>query len=162
MVAREFPFSCDAWQASWEVYHPHFVARQLGYLQGCLVPLLTSCSLSRERLSGSSQRECEEVEQDFQERCGKFSLLPNAPETHGTSTFTTSIQLMVQAITVAKPVVAPFIETFMAQTSTIHSFDEVELEAYFACTSRTTGISVALAESNALTKLQKTLFLSAL
>ncbi|KAM1842672.1 hypothetical protein ACFX13_017331 [Malus domestica] len=45
VLTRDFPLGCDAHRANWEVYHPHFTARQLGYLQGCPVPLLTSHSM---------------------------------------------------------------------------------------------------------------------
>ncbi|KAB2611705.1 hypothetical protein D8674_019737 [Pyrus ussuriensis x Pyrus communis] len=48
-----------------EVYHPNFLARQLGYLQGCPLPFLSSCSLlSRERISSSSERECKITENE--------------------------------------------------------------------------------------------------
>lgn len=78
VLAHDLHFGCDVSRASWEVYHPHFMTRQLGYLQGCPVPLLTSRSLlSRERLSGSSERECEEVKKEFQEQCTKFHLRLN-------------------------------------------------------------------------------------
>ncbi|XP_048435311.1 uncharacterized protein LOC125475023 [Pyrus x bretschneideri] len=88
VLARDLPLGCDARRASWEVYHPHFVARQLGYLQGCPVPLLASRSLlSRGRLSGSSERECRSTEQEFQDRCKKFRLRPTVPESLGTDTF---------------------------------------------------------------------------
>lgn len=87
-IAHKLHFGCDARRASWEVYNPHFQARQLGYLQGCLVSLVTSRSLlSRERLSGSSEKECEEAKQEFQERCIKFHLWLNTPKTHCTNTF---------------------------------------------------------------------------
>ncbi|XP_068329879.1 uncharacterized protein [Pyrus communis] len=88
VLARDFPLGCDARRASWEVYHPHFVARQLGYLQGCPVPLLASRSLlSRGRLTGSSERECKTSDQEFQEKCRKFRLRPTVPESLGTNTF---------------------------------------------------------------------------
>ena len=45
VLARDLPLGCDARRASWEVYHPQFMARQFEFLQGCLVPLLTSFSL---------------------------------------------------------------------------------------------------------------------
>ncbi|KAB2627718.1 proline-rich protein 12-like [Pyrus ussuriensis x Pyrus communis] len=88
VLARDLPLGCDARRASWEVYHPHFVARQLGYLQGCPVPLLASRSLlSRGRLTGSSERECKTSDQEFQEKCRKFRLRPTVPESLGTDTF---------------------------------------------------------------------------
>ncbi|KAM2212332.1 hypothetical protein ACFX1S_022640 [Malus domestica] len=45
VLTRDLPLGCDAHSASWEVYHPYFTARQLGYLQGCPLPLLSSRSL---------------------------------------------------------------------------------------------------------------------
>ncbi|KAB2622539.1 proline-rich protein 12-like [Pyrus ussuriensis x Pyrus communis] len=88
VLARDLPLGCDARRASWEVYHPHFLARQLGYLQGCPVPLLASRSLlSRGRLTGSSERECKTSDQEFQEKCRKFRLRPTVPESLGTDTF---------------------------------------------------------------------------
>ncbi|KAB2607144.1 proline-rich protein 12-like [Pyrus ussuriensis x Pyrus communis] len=55
---------------------------------GCPVPLLTSRSLlSRGRLSGSSERECRSMEQEFQDRCKKFRPRPIVPESLGTETF---------------------------------------------------------------------------
>ncbi|KAM2086292.1 hypothetical protein ACFX1R_023843 [Malus domestica] len=66
VLTRDLPLGCNARRASWEVYHPHFAARQLGYLQGCPVPLLTSCSLlSRGHLSGSLENECRDTEKEF-------------------------------------------------------------------------------------------------
>ena len=88
VLARDIPLGCDARRASWEAYHPHFMARQLGLLQGCPVPLLTFLSLlSRGRLSGSSDKECRDTENEFQERCKKFRLRPTVPETLSTDTF---------------------------------------------------------------------------
>ncbi|KAM1052628.1 hypothetical protein ACFX2C_000202 [Malus domestica] len=63
VLTRDLPLSCDAKRASWEIYQPHFISRQLGYLQGYPLPPLTSRSLlSRGRLSSSSERECREAE----------------------------------------------------------------------------------------------------
>ena len=45
VLACDLPLGCDARWTSWEVYHPHFTARQLGYWQCYLVPLLLSHSL---------------------------------------------------------------------------------------------------------------------
>ncbi|XP_050140560.1 uncharacterized protein LOC126616536 [Malus sylvestris] len=74
--------------ASWEVYHPHFVVLQLGYLQGCPLPLLSSHSfLTLGRVFGFLERECRDVEKEFQERCRKFRLRPNSPESLGTDIF---------------------------------------------------------------------------
>ncbi|KAB2635548.1 hypothetical protein D8674_026082 [Pyrus ussuriensis x Pyrus communis] len=88
VLAHDLPLGCDARRANWEVYHPHFVARQLGYLQGCPVPLLASRSLlSRGCLTSSSERECKASEQEFQEKCRKFRLRPTVPESLGTDTF---------------------------------------------------------------------------
>ena len=88
VLTRDLPLGCDARRASWEVYHPHFTARQLGFLQGCPVPLLTSQSLlGRGRLSGSSERECRDAEKEFQERCKNFLLRPAVPESLSTDTF---------------------------------------------------------------------------
>ncbi|XP_068317177.1 uncharacterized protein [Pyrus communis] len=85
VLTRDLPLGCDSCQASWEVYHPHFTDRQLGYLQGCLIPLLTSRSLlSRERLSGSWERECRDSKKEFQDRCKTFHLRPTLPESLGT------------------------------------------------------------------------------
>ena len=88
VLARDLPLGCDARRAGWEVYHPHFVARQLGYIQGSPVPLLASRSLlSRGRLTGSSERECKTSDQEFQEKCRKFRIRPAVPESLGTDTF---------------------------------------------------------------------------
>ena len=88
VLSRDLPLGCDARRSSWEVYHPQFMARQLGYLQGCPVPLLLSRSLlSRGRLSGSSEKECREIEGEFQETCTHFRLRPVAPEAMSTDTF---------------------------------------------------------------------------
>ncbi|KAM2732076.1 hypothetical protein EV2_035673 [Malus domestica] len=77
------------WERSgWEVYHPNFLARQLGYLQGCPVPLLSSRTvLSRGREPRSSEKECKTAAREFQEYCQKFRLRPATPETHCTDTF---------------------------------------------------------------------------
>ena len=88
MLSRDLPLGCDARWASWEVYHPQFTARQLDYLQGCPVPLLLSRSLlSRGRLTGSSENECQDIEQEFHERCKQFRLRPSIPETLSTDIF---------------------------------------------------------------------------
>lgn len=88
VLTRDLPLGCDAHRASWEVYHPHFAVRQLGYLQGCPLPLLSSGSLlTLGRVSGSSERECRDVEKEFQERCRKFHLRPNSPESLGIDIF---------------------------------------------------------------------------
>ncbi|KAM2598785.1 hypothetical protein TB2_037281 [Malus domestica] len=88
VLARDLPLGCEGRRASWEVYHPNFLARQLGYLQGCPVPLLSSrFVLSRGHETGSSEKECSDVKREFQERCQKFRLRPATPETLCTDTF---------------------------------------------------------------------------
>ena len=88
VLARDLPLGCDARRASWEVYHPHFLARQLGFSQGCPVPLITSQSLlGQGRLTGASERECRDAEKEFQGRCSKFRLRPAVPEALSTDTF---------------------------------------------------------------------------
>ena len=88
VLSRDLPLGCDARRASWEVYHPQFIARQFGYLQGCPVPLFRSRSLlSRGRLTGSSEKECRDAEKEFQERCEQFRLRPSFPETFSTGNF---------------------------------------------------------------------------
>ncbi|KAM2963582.1 hypothetical protein FF2_021492 [Malus domestica] len=58
VLTCDLPLCCDGRRAGWEVYHPNFLARQLGYLQGCPVPLLSSRTvLSRGRKPGSSENE---------------------------------------------------------------------------------------------------------
>ncbi|CAN6711747.1 unnamed protein product [Malus baccata var. baccata] len=80
--------SSDLGVVCWEVYHPNFLARQLGYLQGCPIPLLSSRTvLSRGREPRSSEKECRTAVREFQERCQKFRLRPATPETHCTDTF---------------------------------------------------------------------------
>ncbi|KAM2380727.1 hypothetical protein ACFX1X_041853 [Malus domestica] len=70
VLARDLPLGCEGRRASWEVYHPNFLARQFGYIQGCPVPLLSSRSvLSRGRESGSSEKKCTDAKREFQERC---------------------------------------------------------------------------------------------
>lgn len=88
VLARDLPLGCEARRASWEVYHPNFNARQLGYLQGSPVPFFFSRTLlSRGRVSGSSEKECADVERDFQERCQRLRLRPVIPEALCTDTF---------------------------------------------------------------------------
>ncbi|CAN6677897.1 unnamed protein product [Malus baccata var. baccata] len=80
--------SSDLGVVCWEVYHPNFLARQLGYLQGCPIPLLSSrIVLSRGREPRSSEKECRTAVREFQERCQKFRLRPATLETHCTDTF---------------------------------------------------------------------------
>ncbi|KAM2194228.1 hypothetical protein ACFX1R_028395 [Malus domestica] len=88
VLARDLPLGCDGKRLGWEVYHPNFLARQLGYLQGCPVPLLSSRTiLSRGREPCSSETECNTAVREFQERCQKFRLRPATPETHCTDIF---------------------------------------------------------------------------
>ncbi|KAM2166308.1 hypothetical protein ACFX1R_040342 [Malus domestica] len=88
VLARDLPLGCDGKRSGWEVYHPNFLARQLGYLQGCPVPLLSSRTvLSRGREPRSSEKECNMAAREFQESCQKFRLRPATPETHCTDTF---------------------------------------------------------------------------
>ncbi|KAM1074412.1 hypothetical protein ACFX2B_019169 [Malus domestica] len=88
VLARDLPLGCDGKRSGWEVYHPNFLARQLGYLQGCPIPLLSSRTvLSRGREPRSSEKECRTAAREFQERCQKFRLRPATPETHCTDTF---------------------------------------------------------------------------
>ncbi|CAN6547661.1 unnamed protein product [Malus baccata var. baccata] len=69
VLTHDLSFGCDGKRAGWEVYHPNFLARQLGYLQGCPVPLLSSRTvLSRGQ-------------------CQRFCLQPATPETLCTDTF---------------------------------------------------------------------------
>nr|XP_028946853.1 uncharacterized protein LOC114820406 [Malus domestica] len=85
---RDLPLGCDGKRSGWEVYHPNFLARQLGYLQGCPIPLLFSRTvLSRGREPRSSEKECRIAVKEFQERCQKFRLRPATPETQCTDTF---------------------------------------------------------------------------
>ncbi|MBT0984636.1 hypothetical protein KJ032_26780, partial [Salmonella enterica subsp. enterica serovar Typhimurium] len=61
---------------------------QLGYLQGCPDPLLSSRTvLSRGREPGSSEKECNIAKREFQERCQKFRLRPVTSESLSTDTF---------------------------------------------------------------------------
>ncbi|KAM1440273.1 hypothetical protein ACFXTO_014054 [Malus domestica] len=70
------------------MYLPNFLVRQLGYLQGCPVPLLSLRSvLSRIREPGYSEKECHDAKKEFQERCRKFHLRPVIPESLSTDTF---------------------------------------------------------------------------
>ncbi|KAM2756624.1 hypothetical protein PS2_018462 [Malus domestica] len=88
VLARDLPLGCDGKRSGWEVYHPNFLARQLGYLQGCPVPLLSSRTvLSRGREPRSSEKECNTAAREFQESCQKFRIRPATPETHCTDTF---------------------------------------------------------------------------
>ncbi|KAM1451789.1 hypothetical protein ACFX2I_038855 [Malus domestica] len=88
VLTRDLPLGCDGKRAGWEVYHPNFMARQLGYLQGCPVPLLSSRTvLSRGREPGSSEKECNIAKREFQEQCQSFRLRPAIPETLSTNTF---------------------------------------------------------------------------
>ncbi|KAM2303663.1 hypothetical protein ACFXTH_023458 [Malus domestica] len=88
VLVRDLPLGCDGKRSGWEVYHPNFLARQLGYLQGCPVPLLSSRTiLSRGREPRSSEKESNTAVREFQERCQKFHLRPATPETHCTDTF---------------------------------------------------------------------------
>ncbi|KAM1455303.1 hypothetical protein ACFX1X_004758 [Malus domestica] len=88
VLARDLPLGCDGKRSGWEVYHPNFLARQLGYLQGCPVPLLSSRTvLSRGREPRSSENECRTAAKEFQEYCQRFRLRPATPETHCTDTF---------------------------------------------------------------------------
>ncbi|KAM2608903.1 hypothetical protein TB1_037178 [Malus domestica] len=88
VLARDLPLGCDGKRSGWEVYHPNFLARQLGYLQGCPIPLLSSRTvLSRGREPRSSENECRTAVREFQERCQKFRIRPATPETHCTDTF---------------------------------------------------------------------------
>lgn len=88
VLTRDLPLGCDGKRVGWEVYHPNFLARQLGYLQGCLVPLLSSRTvLSRRREPRSSEKECKTATREFQEHCQKFRLRPVTPETLCTDTF---------------------------------------------------------------------------
>ena len=88
VLSRDLPLGCDARRASWEVYHPHFTARQLGFVQGASVPLLSSRSLlGRGRFSGFPGKDFEVAETDFQERCKRFRLKPAVPEALCTDTF---------------------------------------------------------------------------
>ncbi|KAM1081153.1 hypothetical protein EV2_016192 [Malus domestica] len=88
VLARDLPLGCDGKRSGWEVYHPNFLARQLGYLQGCPIPLLFSRTvLSRGREPRSSEKECRIAVKEFQERCQKFRLRPATPETQCTDTF---------------------------------------------------------------------------
>nr|XP_028954193.1 uncharacterized protein LOC114823058 [Malus domestica] len=88
VLARDLPLGCDGKRSGWEVYHPNFLARQLGYLQGCPIPLLSSRTvLSRGREPRSSEKECRTAVKEFQERCQKFRLRPATPETQCTDTF---------------------------------------------------------------------------
>ncbi|KAM1543622.1 hypothetical protein ACFX15_012761 [Malus domestica] len=81
MLTRDLPLDCDSRRAGWEVYHPNFLTRQLGYLQGCPVPLFSSRSvLSRGREPGSLEKECKDAKREFQEQCQKFYLRPTVPE----------------------------------------------------------------------------------
>ncbi|XP_070672589.1 uncharacterized protein [Malus domestica] len=67
VLTRDLPLGCDGKRAGWEVYHPNFLARQLGYLQGCPVPLLSSRTvLSRGREPRSSEKECKTAAREFQ------------------------------------------------------------------------------------------------
>nr|XP_017186916.1 uncharacterized protein LOC108173043 [Malus domestica] len=84
----DLPLGCDGRRAGWEVYHPNFLARQLSYLQGYPVPLLSSRTvLSRGREPGSSDKECNIAKREFQEQCQNFCLRPITPETLSTNTF---------------------------------------------------------------------------
>ena len=88
MLSRDLPLGCEARRASWEVYHPNFTARQLGYVQGAPVPLLSSRTrLDRGRLSGFLEKEFKSAERDFEERCTKFCLKPVEPEVICSDTF---------------------------------------------------------------------------
>ncbi|CAN6693589.1 unnamed protein product [Malus baccata var. baccata] len=88
VLAQDLPLGCDGKRSGWEVYHPNFLARQLGYLQGCPIPVLSSRTvLSRGREPRSSEKECSTAVKEFQERCRKFRLRPAIPETHCTDTF---------------------------------------------------------------------------
>ncbi|KAM1362013.1 hypothetical protein ACFX2H_026892 [Malus domestica] len=88
VLAHDLPLGCDGKRSGWEVYHPNFLARQLGYLQGCPVPLLSSRTVpSRGREPRSSEKECKTTAREFQEYCQKFRLRPATPETHCTDTF---------------------------------------------------------------------------
>ncbi|KAM0974297.1 hypothetical protein ACFX2C_017498 [Malus domestica] len=88
VLARDLPLGCDGKRSGWEVYHPNFLARQLGYLQGYPIPLLSSRTvLSRGREPRSSEKECRTAVREFQEHCQKFRLRPATPETHCTDTF---------------------------------------------------------------------------
>ncbi|KAM1452242.1 hypothetical protein ACFX2I_039237 [Malus domestica] len=88
VLARDLPLGCDGKRSGWEVYHPNFLARQLGYLQGCPIPILSSRTvLSRGREPRSSEKECRTAVKEFQERCQKFRLRPATPETQCTDTF---------------------------------------------------------------------------
>ncbi|CAN6710755.1 unnamed protein product [Malus baccata var. baccata] len=88
VLIRDLHLGCDGKRASWEVYHPNFLARQLGYLQGCPVPLLSSRTiLSRGREPRSSEKECNTAVREFQEQCQKFPPRPATPETLCTDTF---------------------------------------------------------------------------
>ncbi|KAM2796684.1 hypothetical protein COP1_007786 [Malus domestica] len=88
VLTRDLPLGCDGKRAGWEVYHPNFLARQLGYLQGYPVPLLSSRTvLSRGREPGSSEKECIIAKREFQEQCQSFRLRSATPETLCTDTF---------------------------------------------------------------------------
>ena len=88
VLARDLHLGCDGKRSGWEVYHPNFLARQLGYLQGCPIPLLSSRTvLSRGREPRSSEKKCRTAVREFQERCQKFRLRPATPETQCTDTF---------------------------------------------------------------------------
>ncbi|CAN6547300.1 unnamed protein product [Malus baccata var. baccata] len=88
VLARNLPLGCDGKRSGWEVYHPNFLARQLGYLQGCPVPLLSSRTvLSRGCEPRSLEKECKTAAREFQEHCQKFRLRPTTPETLCTDTF---------------------------------------------------------------------------
>ncbi|KAM1746859.1 hypothetical protein ACFX11_013450 [Malus domestica] len=88
VLTRDLPLGCDGKRAGWEVYHPNFLARQLGYFQGCPVPLLSSRTvLNRGREPGSSEKECNTATREFQEQCQNFRLRPATPETLCTDTF---------------------------------------------------------------------------
>ncbi|KAM1658871.1 hypothetical protein ACFXTN_042984 [Malus domestica] len=88
VLTRNLPLGCDGKRAGWEVYHPNFLARQLGYLQGCPVPLLSSRTvLSRGREPGSSEKECNIAKREFQEQCQSFLLRLAILETLSTDTF---------------------------------------------------------------------------
>ncbi|KAB2622752.1 hypothetical protein D8674_024934 [Pyrus ussuriensis x Pyrus communis] len=62
-------------QRPWEVYNPNFLAYQLGCLQRCPFPFLSSrFLLSQERFFGSSEKECKTVEKEFANRHTKFLI----------------------------------------------------------------------------------------
>ncbi|KAM1014147.1 hypothetical protein ACFX2C_044186 [Malus domestica] len=105
VLTRDLLIGCDGKRAGWEVYHPNFLARQLGYLQGCPVLLFSSRTvLSRGREPGSSEKEYNIAKREFQEQCQSFRLRPATPKTLSTDGFfSTPVEDVLNKVFGARP-----------------------------------------------------------